>query len=237
VVGRAVYEGGQNLREKLIGFSAKLLGGDGTNVICENGRFRNAQDDNAITLQQLMEQAAQEGLTFEVEGFFDPDTTRLDQETGQGIPYATYAFATQAALVKIDKETGELEVEKIIAAHDVGQAINPAAVEAQVQGGAVMGLGYAAMEKVVVDRGRILNPGFHEYLIPTAMDIPEITTIIVEDKEPTGPYGAKGVGEPALVPTAAAILNAVSRAISCRIKEIPVTAEKIWEAMQTRELE
>ena len=128
-----------------------------------------------------------------------------------------------------------MEVVKIMAAHDVGQAINPNTVEAQMEGGVVMGVGYGTMESVVVEQGKILNPDFQEYLIPTAMDIPEIQTIIVEDPEPSGPYGAKGVGEPALIPTAPAILNAVARATGCQFFEIPLTAERVWAAMKEGE--
>jgi CO/xanthine dehydrogenase Mo-binding subunit len=235
VVGRAVFEGGRGLRDQLIHHAARLLQCSAQAVRFENSRFFADKGKRIISLDELLQNAAKEGVSFQSTGYFDPDTTRLDPDSGQGVPYGTYAFATQAALVKVDKETGQVEVAKIVAAHDVGQAVNPNTVEGQIEGGAVMGIGYGTMEQVVVDGGKILNPGFQEYLIPTSMDIPEITTIIVEDPEPSGPYGAKGVGEPALIPTAPAIRNAVARATGCQFFETPLTAERVWAAMKEAE--
>jgi CO/xanthine dehydrogenase Mo-binding subunit len=235
VVGRAVFEGGKTLRKQLVGYAARLLGCSPGAVRFEDGQFLVDKRERIITLDELLENAASEGVSFQSPGYFDPDTTRLDPDSGQGVPYGSYAYATQAALVKVERETGHVEVVKLIAAHDVGQAVNPNTVEGQIEGGAAMGMGHVTMERVVIERGKILNPGFQEYLIPTAMDIPEITTIIVEDPEPSGPYGAKGVGEPALIPTAPAIRNAVARATGCQFFETPLTAEKVWEAMKRSE--
>jgi len=235
VVGRAVFEGGRELRDQLIHYAARLLECSAQAVRFENSQFFADKRKTIISLDELFENAAKEGVSFQSTGYFDPNTTRLDPDSGQGIPYGAYAFATQAALVKVDKDTRQVELVKVIAAHDVGQAINPNTVEAQMQGGVAMGVGYGTMESVVTERGKILNPDFQEYLIPTAMDIPEIQTIIVEDPEPSGPYGAKGVGEPALIPTAPAILNAVARATGCQFFEIPLTAERVWAAMKEGE--
>lgn len=235
VVGRAVLEGGKELRNRFIHYAARLLQCNEQAVRFENNEFFTHTRKKIISFNELVDHAAKEGISFQSTGYFDPDITRLDPDSGQGIPYGTYAFATQAALVKVDKETGQVEVVKVIAAHDVGQAINPNTVEAQIEGGVVMGVGYGTMESVVVEQGKILNPNFQEYLIPTAMDIPEITTIIVEDPEPSGPYGAKGIGEPVLIPTAPAILNAVAKATGCHFFEIPLTAERVWAAMKEGE--
>lgn len=235
VVGRAVFEGGRELRKQLVDYAARLLQCSPRAVRFEDGQFLVDKGKTIIiTLDELLENAASEGVSFQSTGYFDPDTTRLDPDSGQGVPYGTYAYATQAALVKVERETGQVEVVKLIAAHDVGQAVNPNTVEGQIEGGAIMGIGYGTMERVVVERGKILNPGFQEYLIPTSMDIPEITTIIVEDTEPSGPYGAKGVGEPALIPTAPAIRNAVARATGCQFFETPLAAEEVWAAMKSK---
>jgi CO/xanthine dehydrogenase Mo-binding subunit len=118
-----------------------------------------------------------------------------------------------------------------VAAHDVGKAINPKLVEAQIEGGSVMGVGYALLEEVNVSHGKIGNPNFDAYLLPTALDTPEIYSFIVEDIEPSGPFGAKGVGEPALIPTAAAIANAVYDAIGVRIYSLPITPERVLQAL------
>ena len=168
-------------------------------------------------------------------GSFQPVTTMLDKETGHGKPYGAYVFATQVAEVEVDTETGEFEVLKITAVHDCGKAINPLLTEGQVEGGVAMGLGYGTMEEIVVDGGRVRNPQLTDYVVPTALDVPEIVTSLVERPEPTGPFGAKGVGEPSLLPTAPAIVNAIQNAVGVRIRQLPATPEKILKALQEKE--
>ncbi|MCJ7802545.1 MAG: molybdopterin-dependent oxidoreductase, partial [Candidatus Marinimicrobia bacterium] len=129
------------------------------------------------------------------------------------------------------KLTGLVKVEKVWAAHDVGKAINPAGIEAQVEGGVAQGIGYALTENFKVHRGKVLTDNLSTYLLPTALDISEVETIIVEDPEPLGPWGAKGIGEPAIIPIAAAIANAVSNAISKPINEIPISPEKVLDIL------
>jgi len=160
-------------------------------------------------------------------GFFDPRTTPLDGD-GQGIPYATYAFGAQVALVEVDVELGTVRVERIVAAHDVGRAVNPTQVEGQIHGGIAQGLGMALMEAYVPGR----TENLHDYLIPTIGDAPIIECILVEDPEPAGPYGAKGVGEPALIPTAPAILAAIRHATGLRIRRLPATPDRVRAAIR-----
>lgn len=231
VVGRALYEAGSALRKEWKIYAARLLGYSAEGVRLHEGLFYGEGGTGKIALSDLLDRAAREGMTFRAEGCFDPDTTALDSDSGQGVPYGAYAFATQGALVRVDRGTGQVQVLRVVAAHDVGKAVNPNTIEAQVQGGVTMGVGYGIMEKVIREHGTIQNPGFHGYLIPTTLDIPDIETIIVEDPEPTGPYGAKGLGEPVLIPTAPAIRNAVSRATGCEFFELPLTPEKVWEVM------
>ena len=143
------------------------------------------------------------------------------------------SFGAQCVEVEVDTERGNIRIPRFAYAHDVGRAINPAIVEGQIEGGAAMGIGYALIEELLLDeRGRALNPGFIDYKIPAARDVPEIEPIIVESIEPTGPFAAKGVGEPALVPTAPAIANAIYHATGIRIKELPITSEKILRAIK-----
>lgn len=168
-------------------------------------------------------------------GWFNPDTTGLDPETGHGSPFGTYAFATQIVEVEVDTKTGKVEVLKVVAAHDVGRAVNPEMVKGQIEGGSVMGLGYATLEELEINQGKIKNANFDAYLLATTLDVPEIVSVIVEDNEPTGPFGAKGVGEPALIPTAAAIANAVYDAIGVRIYSLPITPEKVLAALETKD--
>ena len=159
-------------------------------------------------------------------GYFNPPTVPLDAN-GQGVPYATYGFAAQVAEVEVDIELGTVRVLHIHAAHDVGRAINPTQVEGQIHGGIAQGLGLALMEEYISAR----TDNLHDYLIPTVGDIPPITVHIVEDREPLGPYGAKGVGEPALVATAPAILNAIHDAVGVRVREIPATPDRVRRAI------
>jgi CO/xanthine dehydrogenase Mo-binding subunit len=162
-------------------------------------------------------------------------TTAYDPETGQCDPHISYGYATQIALVEVDAETGEVDVLKLWAAHDVGQAINPGMVEGQIGGGVHMGLGYALMEEFIQQDGLVRTRSFAEYQIPTALDMPtEVIPIIVEVPDPTGPYGAKGLGEMTTLPTAPAIINAIYDAVGVRVERLPATAEKVLMEMKRR---
>jgi CO/xanthine dehydrogenase Mo-binding subunit len=164
---------------------------------------------------------------------WNPPTVAMDPDTGQGKPFATYVYATQIAEVDVDDETGEVEVLRIAAAHDCGTAINPMLVEGQVEGGISMGVGMALQEEMLFDaNGRHINPNLTNYIMPTSLDMPEITVDIVQDFDPTGPFGAKGVGEPTAVPTAAAILNAIHDAVGVRVASLPATSEKVLAAIK-----
>jgi CO/xanthine dehydrogenase Mo-binding subunit len=147
---------------------------------------------------------------------------------------ATFAFGTQTAEVEIDPDTGQVKVLKIAAAHETGRTINPTMAEGQIEGAVVQGIGYALMEGLTLQNGKVVNDGFLDYKIPTVGDIPEIETILIETDDPHGPYGAKGIGEPGLVPTAPAIANAIYNAAGIRIKELPITPEKILRALKEK---
>jgi len=159
-------------------------------------------------------------------GRFDPPTTALDAD-GRGIPYATYAFGAQIALVEVDTELGTTRVLRIVAAHDVGRAVNPTLVEGQIHGGIAQGIGLALMEEYLPGR----TDNLHDYLIPTIGDVPPIEVILIEDDEPLGPYGAKGVGEPALIATAPAILGGIEHATGVRVTRIPATPARLRAAL------
>jgi nicotinate dehydrogenase medium molybdopterin subunit len=166
---------------------------------------------------------------------FNPHTVALDPETGQGKPFGTYVYATQIAEVEVDDETGEVEVLRVVASHDCGTAINPMLVEGQVEGGVSMGVGFALQEEILFNKDGVqINPNLTNYIMPTSLDMPEVEVDIVDNYDPTGPFGAKGVGEPTLVPTAAAILNAIYNAVGVRIYSLPATAEKIHAAMKAK---
>ncbi len=185
-----------------------------------------AHRDKRVSFAKVAKRAHRLGMPLTWQGYFDPETTSLDPETGQGIPYATYAFATHMAEVEVDELTGEVRVLKVVAAHDVGKAINPSNVRGQIYSGVAMGIGFALMEEFFPGKTESMK----DYHIPTIADMPEVVAIIVEDPEPTGPFGAKGVGEPALIPTAPAILNAVADALGVRIYDLPANLERVLKA-------
>jgi aldehyde oxidoreductase len=160
-------------------------------------------------------------------GTFDPPTKPLDAR-GQGVPYATYGFAAQICSLDVDIDLGTVKLNRIVAAHDLGRAINPMLVEGQIHGGIAQGLGLALMEEFVPGR----TENLHDYLIPTCGDMPEIEIILVEDPEPLGPSGAKGIGEPALAPTAPAILGAIRDAVGVVVEKVPVLPHRLWAAMR-----
>jgi CO/xanthine dehydrogenase Mo-binding subunit len=137
--------------------------------------------------------------------------------------------------VEVDTETGQVEVLRIVTATDAGKAINPLNVEGQIEGGVSMGVGYALSEEIIQEGGYLKTPSLGDYMVPTSLDMPPIETHIVEVPISTGPYGAKGVGEPASIPTAPAILNAISAALNIRVTELPATPENILRLIREKE--
>jgi CO/xanthine dehydrogenase Mo-binding subunit len=230
ISGNAILNAVKNLKEEAIKEASQILGVDGKDLYFEDGEIK--QKSNPSASISIKEVAKKCGRILRGEGNFDPETTRLDPETGQGAPYGTYAFATHLAEVEVDTETGKVKVNRVIASHDVGKAIHPKNVIGQIMGGVAMGTGFALMEEFVSGE----TTSFVNYLIPTSKDVPEVIPILVEEEEPTGPFGAKGVGEPALIPSAPAILNAIADAIGQRIYHLPANLERVLEAVQKGKL-
>ncbi len=226
VSGNAARLAGEDLRAKLLAVlglpSEGSIAIDGDQLVGTTGATRRR-----VALSTL--DADERGDVALGRGYFDPPTVPLDAD-GQGVPYATYGFAAQFAEVEVDLELGTTRVLAIHAAHDVGRAVNPTQVEGQIHGGIAQGLGLALMEEY--QGGRTDN--LHDYLIPTAGDVPPITVHLIEDPEPLGPYGAKGVGEPALVATAPAILNAIHHATGVRVDRVPATPDRLRAAILAR---
>jgi CO/xanthine dehydrogenase Mo-binding subunit len=235
ISGNAVRLAARTAKQELLTEAASILNAAPKELTLKDGSVWLNGTKTEYTVQDLIKRCRSQGKLTLGSGWFNPDTTTLDPDTGSGKPFATYAFASQVAEVEVDTETGEVRVLNIVAAHDVGKAINPINVEGQIQGGSVMGLGYALMEEVKVQQGIIQNPMLSGYIIPTTLDVPQIQAMIVEDAEDTGPFGAKGVGEPSLIPTAAAISNAIYNAIGIRFTSLPITAERILAAIKNKE--
>jgi CO/xanthine dehydrogenase Mo-binding subunit len=192
-----------------------------------------AQDTNLrMSMDEAVKTCKGRGVVPVGSASFTAHGTGLDPVDGSGSPWQAYVFGTQIAEVEVDTWTGEVQVLGIWAAHDVGRAINPRGVEGQIEGGVVQGLGQALMEDYQTEKGYTTTHGFAKYILPTSLDIPQINCTIVEDPDPLSPIQAKGIGEPALVPTAPAIMNAIYDAIGVRIKSLPATPEKILDALR-----
>jgi len=175
------------------------------------------------------------GTMFTQEAFYEPPTDLPDWSKGQGNMSANYTYGTQAVEVEVDEETGEVTILKLVFALDVGRVLNRQTLEGQAYGAIAQGIGYALYEEVKTKDGRILNPGFTDYKLPTASEMAfPIELDFVETNDPAGPFGAKGVGEPGLVPTAPAISNAIYDAVGIRIHDLPITPEKVLAALEQK---
>ena len=165
---------------------------------------------------------------------YDPPVVNQDAD-GQGSPYAFYTYGVQCARARVNEYTGKVDVDRMIAVFDAGTVINPMLLTAQIEGAMGMGVGYALSEEVQLSRGRIINPNFDTYIMPTSMDMPEMEIVMREAADKEGPFGAKGIGEPALVPTAAAVANAVSRATGCNCAALPLSLEEVTGLLVQKE--
>lgn len=232
VSGNACKIAAEMAKETLVRVAGEILGEEPEKIILKNKKaFVKGCEENYITLSDVLKGLKERGLIAVGSGTFNPNASSLDPITMEGNPYATYAFATHIAQVEVETETGKVKVLKIIAAHDVGKAINAINVEGQIEGGCLMGTGFALSEEVKIENAKMKNPNFSKYLIHTSKDMPEIYPVIVEETDITGPFGAKGVGEPTLIPVAPAIINAVYDAIGIRFTELPITPKKVLEAL------
>jgi xanthine dehydrogenase molybdenum-binding subunit len=173
------------------------------------------------------------GQMLMAEYFYDPSNENMGKDF-KGNMSMTYTFGTHGVRVKVDEETGKVKILKYVAAHDVGKAINPLLLEGQVYGGVMMGIGYALSEQVVLEKGENMNPNFRDYKILTAKDVVPIEAPVLETYDEDGPYGAKGIGEPGCVPTAPAVANAIYDAVGVRIKDLPITPERVLEAIREK---
>lgn len=235
--GNAIKIAAEKLKAEMVTIAAGELGlNSSLGVAVKNGRiFLKTLPDKAMTFKEIA--SLFEGKALSREGSFTAQTTRMNEETGEGAPYWPYTFNVYGVEVEVDTLTGTVDIIRSTCAQDTGRTINPKLVEGQIDGGFAMGLGYAIYEDINLHKGRIKNNRFTNYLIPTALDMPEVEKILIEDPESTGPYGAKGIGEPVTIAAAPAILNAIYKAIGIRFNEIPVTPEKLLKALREKEKE
>ncbi len=229
VGGKAVYLAAEDLKSKILAYAATLLEVDQDQLILTDGKAVSTDHpDKSITLADLGSRYLYQHNGSFMYGFgeFHPGT-QVPDANKYGNPSCAYPFAAHVAEVEVDTETGQVQVVSYHAAHDLGRTINPLGASGQIEGGVAMGIGWALMEDMVYDHGKVANAGFLDYRIPGPKDLPEINSIFVESNEPNGPFGAKGLGEPTLNPVAAAVSNAIFDAVGIRLRELPFTPEKV----------
>jgi CO/xanthine dehydrogenase Mo-binding subunit len=222
--GQAVLGAAQDLRDKLCAVAAELLEAPVERVQLSQGRFVLADNTpRALSVAEVVAQA--------IAGTGSP--LRGDMSVTSTPPHVT-AFCAQAAEVEVDPDTGQVTVKKIVTAHDVGTILNPLTHQGQIEGGTIQGLGYSLMEELLAAEGQISTLSLGEYKIPTIKDIPELVTVLLEPGPGPAPYQSKGIGESSNTPVAAAIANAVYDAVGVRIMDLPLTAEKVFAALQAK---
>jgi carbon-monoxide dehydrogenase large subunit len=233
-VGAAVKLAAKDARRQLLEAAAAFWNLSPETLRLANKKIR-AKGKRSMTFAEVIEKSQ----ATEIVGSGSIESKRLwagdpsGDEKGFSAP--GWPFGAQAVEVEVDPETGVVKLIRVASAHDVGQAINPMALASQIQGGIMMGLGYSLWEGLLFEDGRIINGSFADYKIATARDIPAATPIIVEKNYAAEPYGAKGAGEMAVFGIAPAMANAIARATGVRIKELPMSAEKLLEQLKRSE--
>jgi len=238
-MGNAVKRAAEDARDEILEIASNILNANPEELGMKDGRvFVKANPEKGKPLKEipiLGRYVTGAGHPVLGKGYYCTagEGTIMDLETGQAANASIFwMYGAQIAEVEIDPETGEIIVKRVIAAHDVGKVINPLLLEGQFQGSMVMGLGGTLLEELVWENGKTLNPSFVDYKVPNAIGLPEMISIFVEEPHREGPYGAKGIGEPLTACIPAAIANAVYNAIGVRIKELPITREKILRALK-----
>jgi 4-hydroxybenzoyl-CoA reductase subunit alpha len=237
MAGNACIEAAKNMREQIFAAAAEHFGCRPHELECVDEVIRQKNDPR---MQVSFDDAVVMAIDFHgalvAQGAYSPpEEARGGKFKGAGVgPSPSYSYSAQVAEVTVDRETGHVRVDKIVAAHDCGKALNPLAVEGQVIGSVYMGFGQAMQEEMVWDGARLMNPSLLEYRIPTTLENPEIECIIVESEDPEGPFGAKEAGEGSLAATIPAIANAIYDAVGVRINTVPFSREVVLEAIRKR---
>jgi len=242
---RSVYTGGNalklaagNLHSTISTLAAEILSVPESDIDIEYGSaVSKSCPEKTVSFKKIAELVVERGKTIKGEGYFIWPVSETELEGYVGIPHLLYSYITQIALVEVNTLTGETEVLEAVSVPDPGKAINPQGVEGQSEGGVVMGMGYALTEDTIIEEGITLTRNFSTYILPTSLDMPcEIETIIAEELEPSGPFGAKGIGEAVCVPISPAITNAIHDACGVWMKQIPATPERVYTALKSKEV-
>lgn len=235
MIGNVVALASRQARKKLVEVVADMWEVEQDIVRTGNGEVWAENTNHRISMGKAVECCKQRGVVPVGSASFGTDTTGIDPVDGSGKPWQAYVFGCQVAEVEVDTITGEVQVLGIWAAHDVGRAVNPKGVEGQIEGGVVQALGQGLMEDYQLKDGHTTTSGFAKYILPTSLDVPQVNSIIIEDPDPIGPLGVKGIGEPAMIPTIPAIMNAIYDAVGVRIQHLPATPEKVRMAIRDKE--
>jgi xanthine dehydrogenase molybdenum-binding subunit len=236
IAGNAALGAARKLKARILEFGAKQLETPLEKLVLAERCVVDRKDpDKRIEIAQLLRKAhfSHGGQMLMAEYFYDPANENMGKDF-KGNMSMTYTFGHHGVRVKVDEETGKVKILKYVAAHDVGKAINPLLLEGQVYGGVMMGIGFALSEQVILEKGENMNPNFRDYKILTAKDVCPIEAPVLETYDEAGPFGAKGIGEPGCVPTAPAIANAIYDAVGVRIKDLPITPEKVLAAIREK---
>ena len=231
--GNAVLRGARELRALVAPVAASLLEAAEADVqFADDHAGVAGSPERRIPLAQVVAECGRRDVpTSHLATFHGEQAPPVDLATGQGRTFPDYTYGCHAVDVEVDTETGSVRLLAYAACHDVGQAINPQSVEGQIQGGAVMGIGQALMEEVVLEGGNNLSTLFASYLIPTALDVPDLQPVVVQSGEGKGPFHARGIGEPPTGPPPAAIASAIQDAVGVRLLELPMSPERVFQAM------
>jgi xanthine dehydrogenase molybdenum-binding subunit len=236
IAGNSALGAASKIREQIVEIASRVLEAPPEILELHDGMVVPRENpEKGIPIEKLLRKAhfSPGGTMLMADYFYDPHNENLDREF-KGNLSMTYTFGTHGVRVRVDEETGKVEILKYVAAHDVGRAINPMLLEGQVYGGVMMGIGYALTEELILEKGEIMNPNFRDYKILTARDTVPIEAPVIETIDHEGPYGAKGIGEPGCVPTAPAIANAIFDAVGVRIRELPITPERVLAALKRK---
>jgi len=234
VAGNSALGAARKIRHRLLNMASETTGIDEDKLTLKDRAFF-VDGKPVLPIGKLLRGShfKPRGEMMMADNFYDPPNENMGRDFS-GNMSATYSFGTHGVRVKVDEATGKVEILDYIAAHDVGRAINPMLLDGQVHGGVLMGVGYALTEQIISENGRNMNPDFRDYKILTAMDAIHSKAVVIETIDEQGPFGAKGIGEPGCVPTAPAIANAIYDAIGVRIKDLPITPEKILAAIKKK---
>jgi CO/xanthine dehydrogenase Mo-binding subunit len=233
VASRATVVGGNAVRIAAMRLDSLLNRAAADLLSCQDVQIARAGEafigpsEDPVSFEQVVDHARRMGLTLTTRGRWQVPEIHWSFDSGQGRPYFAYHFGAQVAEVLVDTGTGKVEVTGMWAAHNTGTVIFPQGILGQLYGGMTLGLGYALLERVDYDQGYLQATNFDEYLIPTALDVPDIAGEFIEKPFAPGPFGAKNIGEPGMVPTAPAILNAIAHATGVRIRHLPANLERV----------